>query len=355
LYVLFLDLDPAHLDVNIHPTKQEIKFDDERLVYNILKVSVRHALGSHNVTPTLDFDQDQGFISPRMTQPIPPPTTISDIPSRSTPPPSARPQANSPRDESNLRHWQRLYEGLDLVKKAESSPVPEQEAEGDVVVNIEQWLAVSAPAPRQEGEVEIMAIDDAEGSFTKAKKEPYQIHNQYIVSQIKSGFLLIDQQYASERILYERYLAALAQQPIATQQALFPRTLELGGADAALLRDILPEVNQLGFDISEFGGNTFVIHGKPADLSPGADEVVLVERMIEQYRNNLAMHLGNAENLARAMARNAALKRGQALSTQEMQDLIDQLFACSAPYKSPFGKNCFITIELEELLKKFAG
>ena len=150
-------------------------------------------------------------------------------------------------------------------------------------------------------------------------------------------------------------MTALANQTIATQQALFPRTIELPPADAAILRDILHEINLLGFDIAEFGGNTFVIHGKPADLPISADEGALVEKMIDQYRNNLALNLGTAENLSRSMARNASLKRGQSLTTQEMQDLIDQLFACEVPYKSPFGKNCFITMELEELSKKFAG
>jgi len=354
LYVLFIDLDPAHLDVNIHPTKQEIKFDDERLVYNILKVSVRHALGTNSVTPTLDFEQDQNFLSNRIPQESPAPqhtTNVSHTPiSR-----GANSLSDQNRHNNNLRNWQDLYQGLDLIKQQPVSTPQDEENEGDIVVNIEQWLAAT-PLPKQaEGNVEIMAIDDETGSFSKSKKEPYQIHSQYIVSHIKSGFLLIDQQYASERILYERYMVALANQPIATQQALFPRTIELPPADATILRDILPEINLLGFDIAEFGGNTFVIHGKPADLPISADEGALVEKMIDQYRNNLSLNLGTKENLARSMARNASLKRGQSLSTQEMQDLIDQLFACEVPYKSPFGKNCFITMELEDLSKKFAG
>jgi DNA mismatch repair protein MutL len=351
LYVLFIDLDPAHLDVNIHPTKQEIKFDDERLVYNILKVSVRHALGTNSVTPTLDFEQDQSFLTNRISQghthQQQPNTPLENSP-KST---GSTFSNDQKRHDNNLKNWQNLYQGLDLIKQ----PVPEEDNEGEIVVNIEQWLAANPPIKQSEGDLEIMAIDDDTGSFSKTKKEPYQIHNQYIVSQIKSGFLLIDQQYASERILYERYMTALANQPIATQQALFPRTIELPPADAVILRDILDEINLLGFDIAEFGGNTFVIHGKPADLPISADEGALVEKMIDQYRNNLALNLGTAENLSRSMARNASLKRGQSLSTQEMQDLIDQLFACEVPYKSPFGKNCFITMELEELSKKFAG
>jgi len=196
-------------------------------------------------------------------------------------------------------------------------------------------------------------FDDEEGSFSKSMKEPYQIHGQYIVSHIRSGFLLIDQQAASERILYERYLAALGNQPIATQQALFPKNIELPPADAALLRDILPEVNCLGFDISEFGGNTFVIHGAPADAGAGLQEEALLEKVLNQYKDNLELQLGIQDNLARSMARNAALRRGRVLTVREMQDLIDELFACAIPFQSPSGRNCFISFDLEELQKRF--
>ena len=195
-------------------------------------------------------------------------------------------------------------------------------------------------------------MDDDSGSFSKGQKEPYQIHGQYIVSHIKSGFLLIDQQAASERIRYERYLDALGSQPIATQKLLFPKTLELPAADALLLRDILDEVNRLGFEIAEFGGNAFVIHGTPADLS-GVSEEALLEKVLAQYKENLELELGIQDNLARAMARNAAVRRGQNLTVPEMQDLIDQLFACAVPFSSPSGRSCFITFELAELQKRF--
>ena len=174
------------------------------------------------------------------------------------------------------------------------------------------------------------------------------------MSHIKSGFLLIDQQAASERILYERYLEALGSQPIATQKLLFPKNLELPAADAALLRDILDEVNRLGFEIAEFGGNAFVIHGTPADLS-GVSEEALLEKVLEQYKDNLELELGIQDNLARAMARNAAVRRGQPLTVPEMQDLTDRLFACAVPFSSPSGRKCFITFELEELQKRFGG
>ncbi|MCE7926078.1 MAG: DNA mismatch repair endonuclease MutL [Haliscomenobacteraceae bacterium CHB4] len=344
-YVLFLDIDPMRIDINVHPTKQEIKFDDEKLVYNYLKVSVRHALGSHNVTPTLDFEQEPAFQAmPTKTPSLRPeterPASVGDF---------ARPRPDNGDDrrhEDNLRHWQRLYEGLELVGK--SGGAPEEGEAGNVAAggnSLSFEVRTSA---------ENTSMDDESGSFSKSQKEPYQIHGQYIVSHIKSGFLLIDQQAASERILYERYLEALGSQPIATQKLLFPKTFELPAADAALLRDILDEVNRLGFEIAEFGGNSFIIHGTPADLS-GVSEEALLEKVLAQYKDNLELELGIQDNLARAMARNAAIRRGQSLTVPEMQDLIDRLFACAVPFSSPSGRNTFITFDLEELQKRFGG
>lgn len=352
LYVLFLEMEPSRIDINVHPTKQEIKFDDEKLVYNYLKVAARHALGSHNITPTLDFEQEPVFVPTIQHQPVFEPTTTT-VPSRANNGygNEARPAfEGNIRQTDNLRHWQRLYEGLDLY-----DPKPGTETldlPGGPNLEPETLVFGSrANAP----EIIAAAMDDEAGTFSAPRKEPYQIHGQYIVSQIKSGFLLIDQQAASERILYERYLEALGNQPIATQQVLFPKTIELAPANAELLRDILPEVNRLGFDVAEFGPNTFVVHGTPADMAAGQDEQALLEKLLYQYKSDLELELGTHENLARALARSAAIRRGQALAAPEMQDLIDQLFACATPFKSPGGRNCFITFELEELTKRFDG
>ena len=343
LYVLFLDIDPASIDINVHPTKQEIKFDDERLVYNFLKVAVRHALGSHNVTPTLDFEQEPAF-----QQRLAPPTAMR--PERETDsvgsyrPSRPEPGEDSARHASNLEHWQKLYEGLQLFGEKSAAEIAE---------NGEETLG-SIPTFEKRPGVEVLEMDDDSETFSKGQREPYQIHGQYIVSHLKSGFLLIDQQAASERVLYERYLTALENQPIATQKALFPKTVELSAPDAALLRDILDEVNALGFEISEFGGNTFAIHGSPAELRGGHAEEMLLEKVLAQYKSNLELQLGNRDNLARSMARNAAMRRGQQLTPQEMQDLVDRLFACSVPYNSPSGRKCFIQFDLEELQKQFS-
>ncbi|HRK80237.1 MAG TPA: DNA mismatch repair endonuclease MutL [Saprospiraceae bacterium] len=338
-YVLCLEIDPARIDVNVHPTKQEIKFDDERLVYNYLRVAVRHALGSHSITPSLDFDQDitlqQAPTAPRQES-----YTIKTIPSSFSPPSTAHrtpPTADRiphtadripPND--NLRHWEKLYEGLDELAPAQ----PE-------TLIIESGWNADAP------------MDDTAGTFSKKQKDPYQIHGTYIVSHIKSGFLLIDQQAAHERILYEQYLRVLGEQAASVQHQLFPRTVALPPADAVLLREIRPQVNLLGFDIQEFGQNTFVINGLPAEMAGKKDELAILETLLEQFRQNNELQLDVRDNLARSMARSAAIRRGAPLTVPEMQSLIDRLFACEMPYKSPAGRQCFVTFELEDLARRF--
>ncbi len=333
LYVIFIDIDPARIDINVHPTKQEIKFEDERLVYNYLKVTVRHALGRHSITPTLDFDDDTTMASARIASPA---IHRADSDQISTTLPSkmnAAPEAPTHRRQlSNLSEWEKLYAGLSNAPEEQDLIVPSE------TITVESgWSAESAsdtgqPASRQ--------------------KEPYQLHGAYIVSQIKSGFLLIDQQAAHERILYEQYLRILNAQTASSQQKLFPATVELAPAEAALLRDILIEVNVLGFDIQEFGGNTFLVHGVPADLPDATNEAKLLEALLDQYKNNLELKLPVRDNIARAMARSAAIRRGQSLTIEEMQSLTDRLFACELPYKSPSGRNCFLTFELEEIERR---
>ncbi len=336
LYVIFIEIDPAQIDINVHPTKQEIKFEDERLVYNYLKVSVRHALGRHSITPTLDFDEETSMGSMRMAMPSAPqqqPTVGSSRTATSSSQNFDR--EGERRTQNNLENWEKLYAGLT------DGDSDEMQGAGPASLTIGSNWSEEQP------------FEAVSQTFATAHKEPYQIHASYIVSHLKSGFLLIDQQAAHERILYEKYLRILNDRVASTQQKLFPATITLTPAQASLLTSILEDINMLGFEIQEFGGNTFLIHGVPAELVGNANEANLIDTLLEQYRQNLELRLPVRDNIARAMARSAAIKRGQNLAPEEMQSLIDRLFACELPYKSPAGRNCFLTFELDDLQKRF--
>lgn len=358
-YLLFLDIDPARIDVNVHPTKQEIKFEDDRLVYNYLKVAVRHGLGQYGVMPSLDFEQEAGLKLPYLTvkqekeNPIftPPRNSSawqSDEPKSFTAGNAGKGSDNATprREENNLRNWQLLYQGLG-----------ESEEEEDLTLNMANQDEDEAPETLTIGsswESEETNLNSAdEDIFGKKHKNPYQLHGTYIVSQIKSGYMLIDQQAAHERVLYEQYLGRLESRSGASQQQLFPVTLNFSPNDATLLKDLLSEIQPLGFDVQEFGVNTFVVNGIPVELVGKASERSILESLLEQHKIGLELQLNTRESLARSMARSAAIKRGQLLNEMEMQALIDQLFACTMPFRSPFGKKCFVTYELEDLQKQF--
>ncbi|MBI1224479.1 MAG: DNA mismatch repair endonuclease MutL [Bacteroidetes bacterium] len=348
-YVIFLEMDPSRIDINVHPTKQEIKFDDERLVYNYLRVAVRHALGSHSIMPELDFEAETSFSATKnfgLPFSVGPQSDFEEEMSQTRrQEPTERNggferPTTSPREESNLRNWQKLYADIEEMEETPKQGfIPEEEGEEPITIG-SNWTSI--------GE-----LDDAGSSFSKNQKEPYQIQSSFIISHIKSGFMLIDQQAAHERILYERYLETLENKQVFTQKELFPKTFTLPTADAAIFGDIMSTINELGFDIQEFGKDSFIIHGIPADLTGGQNEVKLIETLLEQYKRNIELSLDLKENLARSMARSAATKRGTNLSVQEMQALIDQLFACAMPFKSPSGRSCFLSFDMDELEEMF--
>ncbi len=332
-YTIFIDIDPAHIDVNVHPTKQEIKFDDERLVYNYLKVTIRHALGQYHITPTLDFEQETSFNFPSKSSPSSSPTVSSSGKGNTT----SGFKSPNPREKANLENWKKLYEGLEQE---------EREMTGEEIVSPQPAMTIKSSFS---GATE---LDDADKTFTKETREPYQVHQMYIISPIKSGFLVIDQQAAHERILYEKYLKSLKEQKAYIQKLLFPLTINLSTADSTVLKEILQEINHLGFDLQEFGKDTFVLHGMPAEMTEG-NEQSIIEQLLEQYKSNVELQLSVKENLARSFARSTSIKKGKSMTGAEMESLIDQLFACEIPFKSPQGKNCFITFDLDDLAKKF--
>lgn len=338
-YVIFIDIQPALIDINVHPTKQEIKFEDERLVYNYLKVSVRHALGQYSVMPSIDFNQEISFSNFGLNIPRSKDFENEDKNDKVSFSTHKKEQqslfmneSEATRQQNNKINWEKLYEGLD-----------------DFEVNREDN---QEPLTIESEWSEQGTLDDENQNFTKKQKVPYQIHNKYIVSQIKSGFLLIDQQTAHERILYERFLNSSTQQDIVTQKLLFPKTISLSVADAEILKSIIGDINQLGFDVQEFGQETFVIHGVPAALK-NVEEQEAVEGLLEQYKNGIEMNSNVHESIARSMAVSTAIKRGQRLEVSEMQHLIDELFACEVPFKGLAGQPCFITYDLDDLERQF--
>lgn len=332
LYVLFLDIDPERIDVNVHPTKHEIKFEDERLIYHFVKVSVRHALGQYHIVPTLDFEPDHSVASSKFD---PGGSAMMREKSLST-------VRTAEQRKAGTKDWQELFSVLQQPLEAENP---------NSSFGFDDPLAPSVTLKSGPQEGQQLSTHPAE----RTPVRPYQIHQSYILTPIKSGFILIDQQSAHERILYEQYLQQLQGQPARIQKELFPRTLELSISDGQLIRSLLSDLHQLGFDLQEFGQNTFILHGVPANLLPGQDALTLIHRLLEQHKQEHPLKAGNQEALAMSLARQAAYRKGTALDGEAMQNLIDRLFACSIPYKSPRGRHCFITYELDELAKRFSS
>ncbi|MEX8546415.1 MAG: DNA mismatch repair endonuclease MutL [Mucilaginibacter sp.] len=335
LYVLFITIDPAKIDINVHPTKTEIKYQDEKAIYAIIRSAVKRSLGQYNITPTLDFNQETGFdqmISHKPLDQIVPPGINFN--------PDYNPFSNE-------------------VKTASDTSVLRHSAERrkpDFVQNWDTLYEITQGKIAQQHEIEMqqreIAVDNQQ--LTKSsERQLFQIHNRFILSQIKSGFMLIDQQAAHERILYERFLVQLENHTGVSQQTLFPQSITLSTPDFELLKSLFNDVRALGFDIREFGKNTIIVEGVPAELT-NAIESEMLEKLLEGFKNNQsALKLSKHDNLARTLARNAAVKPGTRFSLEEMNQLIDQLFACQLPNVSLSSKPVIITYTLEELFQKF--
>ncbi|HEY0054527.1 MAG TPA: DNA mismatch repair endonuclease MutL [Pedobacter sp.] len=331
LYVLFIDIDPAKIDINVHPTKTEIKYQDEKSIYAIIRSAVKRSLGQYNITPTLDFNQETGF-NGMITQ-----LAHADI----VPPAiSFNPDYNpftAEKQEREIPYLRNIGESRQNVSK--------------------NWGSLYDIVKPQEAEQQQFNLDsdDEKNSIPKhGEKQLFQLHNRFIISQIKSGFMLIDQQAAHERILYERFLEQLETHKGASQQSLFPQTVSLGAVDFELVKELLPDIQALGFQVREFGKNTFIVEGIPADIGSNISEVEMLEHLIEGFKNNFSLlKLNKRDNLARTLAKNAAIKPGVTLSQAEMNSLIDELFACESPNISIQGKPVIITFTLDELVQKF--
>lgn len=308
-FVLYLEIDPSKIDINVHPTKTEIKFDEERLIYQYLKVSVQHGLGKYNVTPSIDFEAENTLIGQRS------PATM--IPTQYAPSKPSKAEKDA---------WSSLYQDI-----GQENHHPEN------VVRIQSEALESSLYNDTEQQVE---------------KRAYQLHNTYVINQIKSGYLVIHQQHAHERILYEKLLKIMDNKEKVTQQLLFPITLDLKPEEVVLVEKLLPSIHQLGFNIEHFGDQSFIIHGVPALIQQENAHALIIE-LIRQASDDFDFNAGIKESVASSFAKQSCIKKNNQLTQEEMTRLIDDLFACEVPYVSPSGKKCFVDIDLQTLENMF--
>lgn len=319
-YVLFIEIDPKHIDVNVHPTKTEIKFDDERAVYAVVLSSVRQAIGTHNLTPAIDFDADVNIIA-KLSQAA---NQSKEV--------YFEERFSSGLQRSNREHWEKIYEGEEPKSFFQQSTISPQSVQ---TLRFESSLNQSSS-----GEI-------------VEEKILCQLHHRYVVRQIRSGMMIIDQQAAHERILFEKYLNQFKTHAGASQQSLFPQAITFSAADFTLIQEMLPEIEALGFKIEVFGKNTFIVNGIPGNVSTGTEKE-LFEGLIEQFKTNQSeLALPIRENLARSLAKRAAIKSGQKLEREEMQSIVDTLFACSTPNYAPDGKPTFFIFGLNKIESYF--
>ncbi|MFH0867339.1 MAG: DNA mismatch repair protein MutL, partial [Bacteroidota bacterium] len=332
-YFLFIEIDPKEIDINIHPTKTEIKFQDEKSIYAILKSAVKQAVGKFSID-SIDFDTEKILDIPPLKkgETVKPPSIKIDPnynPFKKKSNGSVMPSSVLI-SKSNKENWEKLYS-----RHADNQleiPQAEQQEKSQQLIN-----------------------PDWEKTFHDSPQKMFmQFRASFIITLVKTGLLIVDQQNAHERILFEHYMDQLNKrnaQP--KQQQMFPEVFEFTASDAELIKEISGDIKAIGFDIDEFGPSSFVINGIPADM-PDCNPKQILENLLEQFKNS-----GNVSSdernilIAKSLARSMSVKHGKILQTEEIQDLIDQLFACSSPDKSPDGRPTFDIISLAEIEKKF--
>ncbi len=321
-YAVFLQVDPQRVDVNVHPSKMEVKFADDRLLYAILRNTVRQALTSTAVIP----------IESNIARAVP---VVDWPPARELPAPENGANATAPAFTSSSSAQ---FSGFDFRTKH-----PGRQLGFELKPNVSSERTIIA--------AEIPAAESA-------KYQPnnvWQIHQRYILSEIKSGLVIIDQHVAHERILYERALESFNRQEPATQNLLFPVVIELSPEDHDVVQEIVPLLEKIGFALKPFGRFTFMIEGVPAGsrFSKGTQDEKIILQIIDEYKRGRRENLEIRDNVARSFACHTAIRSGDRLSLATMNALIDQLFATKSPYFCPHGRPVIINVPLEELDKRF--
>ncbi|UPT70307.1 MAG: DNA mismatch repair endonuclease MutL [Flavobacterium sp. JAD_PAG50586_2] len=331
-YFLYLDVPPHTIDINIHPTKTEIKFDDEHALYAILRSSIKHSLGQFNVAPILDFDRDPNLDTPYQYQ-----NKEAEYPTiqvdRSYNPFSEE-KPNKAVASSNYRKvepqpsWESLYVGL----KQATHDIAEMSFENDAVTS----------SLFEENDIE------------QEVKRTYQIHKKYIVSPIKSGMVIINQKRAHERVLYEGFLTSMTVHQASSQQLLFPLQLYYSSAEIELLAELKLSLENTGFVFEAFHEDHVMISGLPVNVTESEISIVLEELLSDLQDGIPDNSFSQNDTIAKSMARSLAVKTGTYLTEKEQENLVHNLFACREPNVSPFQKPTFITMSVEDLDKKFS-
>ena len=381
-YVLFLELDPKAIDINVHPTKTEIKFEDEKTVYAVVRAAVRQALGLHSLTPSLDFEGDVNFApirplrtsaagggssganaalpTPARTVEFNPDALAASVAAAARGGGRAAPAGSAPPrpTEQARRDLEAFYRELGQpVRPADDEagpgPTPPLGVEPAAPPLPELPFTHAAPpeGPRP------AASSQPSPTATPAASRATQVLNRYVLLPVKSGLMLIDQEAARERILYEQYAAGQARGdggPAPAQALLFPRPLTFSPADYAVLGELTPTLHQLGFRFAEFGPLTIAVEAVPADL-PAQGEQELLEGLIEQFRSGAApLRLDRREALTRALARRVAQATSQPrLPDVELTALVDKLFACQVPSYTPDGRPTVVLLDGDQLAAFF--
>jgi DNA mismatch repair protein MutL len=355
-YFLYLQVPPNTIDINIHPTKTEIKFDDEHALYAILRSAVKHSLGQFNIAPVLDFDRDANLDTPyhykNLEGAIP---TIQvdgnynpfseDVPKKSFKADASysnKKMGNGYADfAKHAASWEGLYVGL----KSDT----DSSFEGELT---QQTLVENDTIHLESDEVTASLFDGDE--VEKAVNKTYQIHRKYIVNPIKSGMVIVDQHRAHQRVLYEQFLTNMTVHHASSQQLLFPLQLHFSKNEMVLIAELKEALINTGFVFGENDGESITILGLPTRVSESEVSVVL-EQLLSDLHNGIPENsFSQNDSIAKSLARSLAVKTGMTLTEKEQENLVNGLFACKEPNVSPFQKPTFITMRVEDLDKKFA-
>jgi len=331
-YFLYLTVPAKSIDINIHPTKTEIKFDNERDLYAIIRSTVKHSLGQYSVAPVLDFDRDATLDTPY---------SFKRKYHSKEPNIEVDPDFNPFKSDSKV--LQKDAKGFNYQK--------------EVTANWETLYLDSKEEKEIIQNIEVEAENISQKLFDEKQEissySTFQIHQKYIVSTIKSGMVLIDQYSAHQRILYEDYLAKITIDGFGNQKLLFPLKIKLTKSDIQIIKDIQIDMNSAGFHISKISKDTIVLDSIPVTISE-SKVVGVIEELIDHIKNEIPeTSFSQVDTIAKSFAKSLAIKPGTKLNQKEQENILNNLFLCKEPNYSPFGKNTYITLTLKELETKF--